>query len=78
MHEKEVRVRFHLIFMGVLMKSRLELIGVDHLSAEAVGRRCSVKKRPEVCRFIKKSFWRRCFPVSFAKFLRTPFFIEHL
>ena len=26
----------------------------------------------------KKSLWHRCFPVSFAKFLRTPFFIEHL
>ena len=22
--------------------------------------------------------WHRCFPVNFAKFLRTPFFIEHL
>ena len=26
----------------------------------------------------KKSLWHRCFPVSFAKFLRTPFFAEHL
>ena len=24
-----------------------------------------------------KRDWRRCFPVNFAKFLRTPFFIEH-
>ena len=23
--------------------------------------------------FIKKSLWRRCFPVNFTKFLRTPF-----
>ena len=23
--------------------------------------------------FIKKRLWRRCFPVNFAKFLRTPF-----
>ena len=23
-------------------------------------------------------FWHRCFPVNFAKFLRTPFFTEHL
>ena len=22
--------------------------------------------------------WHKCFPVNFAKFLRTPFFIEHL
>ena len=27
---------------------------------------------------LKKRLWRRCFPVNFVKFLRTPFFIEHL
>ena len=27
---------------------------------------------------LKKSLWHRCFPVNFAKFLRTPFFTEHL
>ena len=27
---------------------------------------------------LKKRFWHRCFPVNFAKFLRTPFFTEHL
>ena len=27
---------------------------------------------------LKKRPWNRCFPVNFAKFLRTPFFIEHL
>ena len=27
---------------------------------------------------LKKSLWRRCFPANFAKFLRTPFFTEHL
>ena len=36
---------------------------------EAVVRRCSVNK---------VSLWRRCFLVNFAKFLRTPFFTEHL
>ena len=25
-----------------------------------------------------KSLWHRCFPVKFARFLRTPFFTEHL
>ena len=30
------------------------------------------------CNFIKKRLWHRCFPVNFAKFLRTPFFTEHL
>ena len=27
---------------------------------------------------LKKRHWYRCFPVNFAKFLRTPFHIEHL
>ena len=27
---------------------------------------------------LKKRPWHRCFPVNFAKFLRTPFSIEHL
>ena len=26
----------------------------------------------------KKSLWHRCFPVNFEKFLRIPFFTEHL
>ena len=29
-------------------------------------------------RLLKKRLWRRCFPVSFVKFLRTPFLTEHL
>ena len=29
--------------------------------------------RPEACNFSKKRLWRRCFPVNFAKFIRTPF-----
>ena len=27
---------------------------------------------------LKKRLWRKCFAVNFAKFLRTPFFTEHL
>ena len=27
---------------------------------------------------LKKRFWRRCFPMNFAKFLRTPFLTDHL
>ena len=27
---------------------------------------------------LKKRLWRGCFPVNFAKFLRTPFLTEHL
>ena len=29
-------------------------------------------------RVLKKRLWRMCFSVNFAKFLRTPFFAEHL
>ena len=43
----------------------------------------------QACNFIKKRLWRpatllkkglchRCFPVNFEKFLKTPFFTEHL
>ena len=32
--------------------------------------------RPAI--LLKKRLWHSCFPVNFAKFLRTPFFIEHL
>ena len=38
--------------------------------------------RKHLCRrpatLLKKTLWHRCFPVNFAKFLRTPFFTEHL
>ena len=27
---------------------------------------------------LKKRFWHRCFPLNFAKYLRTPFLTEHL
>ena len=27
---------------------------------------------------LKKKLWHSCFPVNFAKFLRTTFYIEHL
>ena len=33
---------------------------------------------PATAILLKKRLWHRCFPVNFAKFLRTPFFIEHL
>ena len=28
--------------------------------------------------FLKKRLWSRCFPVNFGKFLRAPFFTEHI
>ena len=58
---------------------------------EAVIRRYSVKKVllkvsqnsqkntcARVSTLLKKRLWHKCFPVNFAKFLRTSFIIEHL
>ena len=59
-------------------------------ASEAVVKSCSVKKAfleilqnslENACArvsFLKKRLWHRCFPVNFAKFLRTSFLIEHL
>ena len=57
-----------------------------HRCKEAVPQRCSVKKvfseisqnsQQNICTKVsfslKKRLWRRCFPVNFMKFLRTPF-----
>ena len=47
--------------------------------------RCSIKKGvlKNFAKFIfatllKKRLWHRCFPVNFAKILKTPFLTEHL
>ena len=61
---------------------------------EAVIQRCSVKKvfleisqnsQENACArisflvtLLKKRPWHWCFPVNFTKFLRTPFYLEHL
>ena len=37
-----------------------------------------IKLQAKVCNFIEKRLWHRCFPVTFTKFLRTPFLTEHL
>ena len=37
-----------------------------------------IKLQAEACNFIKKETLARCFPVNFAKFLRTPFPTEQL
>ena len=37
-----------------------------------------IKMQVKPATLLKKILWLRCFPVDFAKFLRTPFFIEHL
>ena len=36
-----------------------------------------MKLQTEACTLLKRRLWRTCFPVNFAKFLRTPFLTEH-
>ena len=63
--------------------------GDTYFTPEAVFRRCFVKKvffeilqnsQENTCARVSflKRLWHRCFSVNFAKFLRTPFFTEHL
>ena len=65
----------------------------EHLRTTASGSRfCWSYRFFQICNFsdfgihhfrlrpatlLKRSLWHRCFPVNFAKFLRTPFFAEH-
>ena len=35
-------------------------------------------KQLRLATLLKRGLWQRCFPVNFAKFLRTAFFIEHI
>ena len=44
--------------------------------AKFTGKHLCQSLRPAT--LLKKSHWHRCFPVNFAKFLRTPFSTEHL
>ena len=37
-----------------------------------------IKLQATPATLLKKRLWQRCFPVNFAKFLRTPFLKEHL
>ena len=39
---------------------------------------CLIKLQAAPATLLKKRLWHRCFPVNFAKFLRTPFSTEHL
>ena len=79
-------------FMKTYFEQHLRRLLLDY--KEAVVRRCSVKKVflkisqnsqelpvPESffnALFLKKRLWHRFFPVNYVKFLRTPFFTQHL
>ena len=65
----------------VIDVTRWQMVFLAKVQArEAVVQRCSVNKvldlRPAT--LLKKRLWHRCFPVNFVKFLRAPFYIEHL
>ena len=50
--------------------------GVLRNFAKFTGKHLCQSLRPAT--LLKKRLWHRCFPANFAKFLRTPFFTEHL
>ena len=52
------------------------MLGTHFSYSEAFAKGCSVKKAPPAT-LLKKRLWHRCFPMNFAKFLRTSFFTEH-
>ena len=53
-------------------KSLYVLIKQKHLTCILCGRK-SIQKQGAPATLLKKRLWHRCFPVNFAKFLRTPF-----
>ena len=53
---------------GVILEEEL-FLGISQNSQESTCARVS-----EACNFIKKRLWHRCFPMNFAKFLRTPIY----
>ena len=51
---------------------------ISQNSQENTCARVSFLIKLQAATLLKKRLWHRCFPVNFVKFLRTPFFIEHL
>ena len=75
--KKSSRAIAMLLYLWVVLSARLLLIlawrySKDETTLEAVVRRCFVKK------VLLEISQNSHFPVNFGKFLRTPFFIEHL
>ena len=50
-------------------------IGILKSFAKFIGKYLRQSLRPAT--LLNKRLWDRCFPVNFAKILRTPFFLEH-
>ena len=53
------------------MKATEIAVDIVFISFEKFPRECLHRPRPAT--LLKKRLWRRCFPVNFVKFLRTPF-----
>ena len=71
--------------LGILLKPIVNI----YIESRSSHQRCSIRKGvlknftkftgKHLCQsLLKKRFWHRCFPVNFAKFLRTPFLTEYL
>ena len=58
--------------------NKLKLKESNRLITERSGRPEEFCKKGRPATLFKKRLWQRCYPVNFVKFLRTPFFIEHL
>ena len=55
--------------------SRIVVVVFSEISQNSQGNTCA---RVSLLIKLKKILWHRLFPVNFAKFLRIPFFKEHL
>ena len=62
-------------FADVLQKGILK---ISQYTQENTFARVSFRPRLRPATLLKQRHWRRRFRVNFAKFLRTPFFTEHL
>ena len=56
-----------------LNKAKTNLFNLQEWAFRSSHRRCSIKKGFLRISQTKNKLWNRCFPVNFAKFLRTPF-----
>ena len=75
------KLSYILGFIRLLRRSRLEVfLKISQNSQENTCARASVNKVTGLrsATLLKKRPWHMCFPVNFAKFLRTPFLTDHL
>ena len=68
--ESSIRVFPFLYFIFLLKWNKQEIFKRRHKKDQ--------KQLPQPAPLLKKRLCHRCFPVNFAKFLRTPFLTEHL